>query len=44
MSHLWKISGGESEKQAICKYYKSNEKFIKPRLKEIKDLLNKMDL
>lgn len=44
VSPLWNISGEESEKQAIREYYKSNEKFIKPRLKEIKGLLHKMEL
>lgn len=40
----WKISGEESEKQVIRDYYKRNEQFIKPRLKEVKELLNKMKL
>lgn len=44
VSSEWKISGGESEKQAIREYYKRNDKYITPRLKEIKELLSKMEL
>ena len=40
----WKISGEEWEKEEIRKYYRENIKVLKPRLKEIKELLNKMEL
>lgn len=38
------VSGSKEAKQEIIEYYKRNDKFLKPRLKEIKDLLNKMEL
>ena len=44
VSPEWGITGEESAKQALRKYYKDKEKFLKPRLKEIKELLNKIEL
>ena len=38
------VSGSKEDKQEIIDYYLKNDKFLKPRLKEIKELLNKMEL
>ena len=38
------VSGSKEDKQEIIDYYLKNENFLKPRLKEIKELLNKMEL
>lgn len=40
----WKISGDEREKEEIRKYYSEHITILKPRLKEIKELLSKMKL
>lgn len=40
----WKISGEEWEKEEIRKYYREHIEILEPRLKEIKELLNKMEL
>ena len=39
-----KISGEEWEKEEIRKYYREHIEILAPRLKEIKDLLNKIEL
>ncbi len=38
----WKISGEEWEKEEIRKYYREHNEILEPRLKEIKELLDKM--
>ena len=40
----WKVSGEEWEKEKIRKYYREHVDILEPRLKEIKELLNKMEL
>lgn len=40
----WEISGVENKKQLIREYYQNHIEILEPRLKEIKELLNKMNL